>query len=610
MRTFTDRRTLAVTTAVMLIIGTGFIFSSGCGREDVPAMASQEPALATFADGEVTQEDIHERLLDIRLALNTGQPIPGICCQNFFNELQESGRDNEYNEEKITDLVAKDIVLEQVLLEEAVKNNFYKDITYMRQMWEFEMTILVDFLEEALVEETTVSQQEALEYYQHNQSQYNVPETIVVRHIFINSDFLDTPVTRTKEKARERAEMVRRLISEGEDFSLLVQKYSDSNLASRSGGRIGPVPQGTMASVIDDAVFALQEGEVSPCIESYSGYHLFLLEAKNPAHKPEWNEIKDNIIQQLEDKKYQDRLKELKKETLKVADVTNNLDRLALITDPDDLLFRIGVHRFTVRDYMALFPRPRLDLKSESPKKFNEDVLQEVFEKALLSEASRQRGYAETPELKKQMSIHSRQLMIDLTFRQLCHLQLEDAVGEQDIRAFYDSHREEYRTDLRVLLDRITLTLPESPGDSIWSRVQAKKKLKEQARLVHKKLRERGRIDELTELGIKQWRSSNTPHEIHFFEPELREAVREKATALLDAEPDETGTLDHRVLEPLELGNDIIILRIKEAFPARVKTFEEVRSEIEARLMDLHQREITLQLAERLLEENQFRLQT
>lgn len=600
---------VVVVVAVLALLTAGVYQIRRCMPKR-PVTQSEPVALATFKTGEVTQEMLDARLLEIRGALDLGNAVPGILCPIESNRLgEEITREIADEFLRATELILKDLALEETLLRSAVEHGLMSDLSYLRQIWEYETTLLVDNVEDALRGEAHVTESEAREYFLGNREEYAVPETVSLRHVFVNMDFLDTPVVRTKEQSKKLIEQVRDSLKEGEAFSILVHKYSDSDSASR-GGRIGPVSQGSMDSVIEREIFSLEVGQVSSCIETYSGFHLFILDNRTSASSPQWEQIKDRVISQIEEEHYGELLQETKEDILKSADVTNNLDKLVLMSKPNDLLFRVGETRFTVDDYLYLFPQSRPEMVSAvaGVERFDKDVLREVFERALLAEAARRRGYLDVPEIRKQLERKSRQLLIDLQFQSICSDHFKDIVSdESQLRSFYQKEKESFRTDLRVIVDRITLSPAVVQGDeSLQAQQQAVKRLNKQVSEVFELLRSGASASELSKHGVQQWRSSESPQEIAHFEPEIQDPLRSKANTLLDSPPGKDALPDPRVMEPVRVADQFVILRVREVFPSRLKTFEEVRHEIEGRILETRQQDVALQQAMEILREIEF----
>ena len=73
--------------------------------------------------------------------------------------------------------------------------------------------------------------------------------------------------------------------------------------------------RGMMVPEFEEAAFALDLEKVSEPVKTQFGYHLIKVDAKNEPKTSEFDEVKDKIVQQLiqqsQEKKYVDVMKEL-----------------------------------------------------------------------------------------------------------------------------------------------------------------------------------------------------------------------------------------------------------------------------------------------------------
>jgi peptidyl-prolyl cis-trans isomerase SurA len=84
------------------------------------------------------------------------------------------------------------------------------------------------------------------------------------------------PGTVAKQDAKKRAEEIRIRVLDGESFKELANSYS--NLPSaKDGGDIGMIKKDEMAPYMRDTVLAIRPGEISPIVETESGYQFFKL---------------------------------------------------------------------------------------------------------------------------------------------------------------------------------------------------------------------------------------------------------------------------------------------------------------------------------------------
>ena len=82
----------------------------------------------------------------------------------------------------------------------------------------------------------------------------------------------------SEEEARRKEILVRKALSEGEDFADLARSHSDDPNARKTGGIIGSFQKGELLPVIDTAAFSLKLKELSGLVKTEIGYHLIYLQ--------------------------------------------------------------------------------------------------------------------------------------------------------------------------------------------------------------------------------------------------------------------------------------------------------------------------------------------
>lgn len=80
--------------------------------------------------------------------------------------------------------------------------------------------------------------------------------------------------TRSKEEARQLAEMLRNQATNATTFSKLAQGHSDDPGSRPKGGDLGHFQRGSMVKHFADAAFALAPGQVSQVVETQFGFHV------------------------------------------------------------------------------------------------------------------------------------------------------------------------------------------------------------------------------------------------------------------------------------------------------------------------------------------------
>jgi len=139
-------------------------------------------------------------------------------------------------------------------------------------------------------------------YYQENIDRFTTPERRHARHILLAASPGDTEAIR-QEKAARAAEIAE-LARSGDDFTALARQYSEDP-SKDNGGDLGFFARGQMVPAFENAVFAMQPGEISEVVKTDYGYHIILLEEIEPAATKPLAEVHDQILAILRQKEAQ-----------------------------------------------------------------------------------------------------------------------------------------------------------------------------------------------------------------------------------------------------------------------------------------------------------------
>jgi len=175
-----------------------------------------------------------------------------------------------------------------------------------------------EFIDKQFAEKITVSDKEAKSYFDSHPDAFNSPEQVKARHILIKVD----PKADESQKAaaRKKTEEIQQKLKKGEDFSTLAKEYSQCP-SSAEGGDLGSFQRGQMVKPFEDAVFALEPGEVSGIVETEFGYHLIKSVDKKSKASFAYNDIKEKLQQHLKQTKVQEQVNEYVKELKNKAKV-------------------------------------------------------------------------------------------------------------------------------------------------------------------------------------------------------------------------------------------------------------------------------------------------
>lgn len=126
------------------------------------------------------------------------------------------------------------------------------------------------------IQQIAVEEAEVREYFESERERLGErPATLTVRQLF----FQATPSDSARAAARERAQEIREMVLEGEDFNELAERFSDDVGSRQQGGDIGWHRRGDgLVQEFEDAAFTLPERQISPVVETDYGAHILRVE--------------------------------------------------------------------------------------------------------------------------------------------------------------------------------------------------------------------------------------------------------------------------------------------------------------------------------------------
>jgi parvulin-like peptidyl-prolyl isomerase len=157
----------------------------------------------------------------------------------------------------------------------------------------------------------TVSAEETRAHYDANPQLFTDPERIHARHIFLKV----VPGTTEDQKAemRRTLEELRQRALQGESFEALADQYSQDPNAGK-GGDLGYLVREGLPQDFEQAVFGLQNGQISGVVKSVYGYHLIQAVERQPPTKVSFERVKNSLIEFLRRQKVEDTVSALAKE--------------------------------------------------------------------------------------------------------------------------------------------------------------------------------------------------------------------------------------------------------------------------------------------------------
>jgi len=186
---------------------------------------------------------------------------------------------------------------------------------YNQNMQEFQVgeqakVEYVRFAIDDLLARIEVSNEELHKYYDEHQSEFGTPEERRAAHILISVP-ADSPQAQqgaAREKSEQLLQQVRKTPAK---FAELAKLNSQDPGSAASGGDLGFIGRGMMVKPFEDAVFALNAGEISALVKTDFGYHIIKLIAVKPSRALPFGEARDNILTKLRQQKSADKYVDL-----------------------------------------------------------------------------------------------------------------------------------------------------------------------------------------------------------------------------------------------------------------------------------------------------------
>lgn len=152
-----------------------------------------------------------------------------------------------------------------------------------------------------------------------------------VREIWVRRQPRREEETRTEEEARQRAEELVERLRAGADFGELAVEESEEENAAEAGELREEMRRGRMSAEWDEAVFALQPGEVSDPINMLGDYVIVKLESRTRELPDDYESNKQELLANLVSQKQDQVWRDHQTERRESAEVT--------VVDPEFLAY-------------------------------------------------------------------------------------------------------------------------------------------------------------------------------------------------------------------------------------------------------------------------------
>jgi peptidyl-prolyl cis-trans isomerase D len=181
--------------------------------------------------------------------------------------------------------------------------------------------VLLDI--DAIRAKVVVPQADIEKAYNSSIEQYTTPEQVRASHILLKTE------GKTDADVKAKAEAILKQAKAGADFAELAKKNSEDESNAKNGGDLDYFGRGRMVPEFDQAVFAMQPGQISDLVKTQYGYHIIKLVDKKSAATRSLAEVRQQLTDQLAYERAQAQAADLAAKLEKQVSKPADLDKVA-----------------------------------------------------------------------------------------------------------------------------------------------------------------------------------------------------------------------------------------------------------------------------------------
>lgn len=222
------------------------------------------------------------------VAVVNGKPIPSARVDAIVKQVVAQGQ--QPDSPQLREMVKKDLIAREVMMQEAVKKGFEKDATVKQQVDSARQTIVINALVRDFVSKNPISDAEVKAEYDKQKALAGDKE-YHVRHILVETE--------------AEAKAIIAKLKGGAKFDELAKTSKDTSNASK-GGDLDWALQTSFPKEFSDGFVNLQKGQVAENpVQTQAGFHVVKLDDTRAAQLPAFEAIKPQLAESIQQRKLQ-----------------------------------------------------------------------------------------------------------------------------------------------------------------------------------------------------------------------------------------------------------------------------------------------------------------
>ena len=241
------------------------------------------------------------------VALVNSEPIHYSQLEPFFAEYKKRAKkDRVVKEDKVQ--LLKNLIRRNLILQQDFTDNLRKNQEITRLVKEYEDKLVLEkYIKQNIIDSLIVSEEEAKQYYSDNLHRFISQPKVNASHILL----------RTEDDAKQ----VLKKLESGESFTELARNHSIDLPMAFEGGAMGTITKGQTMPQLDEALFVLDEGEISSIVKTQYGWHILRVDKIIAEQYIPYKQIKEKIMMILKKEKEAKAYEAMTQELEKGADI-------------------------------------------------------------------------------------------------------------------------------------------------------------------------------------------------------------------------------------------------------------------------------------------------
>ncbi len=244
-------------------------------------------------------QKILDGMIDIKLLL---VDLKGKVPKENLPKLREQFVES-FNEKEIPDLMKKYKAQSRAEIDRAMRAEGSSLAQHQQQFMERAMAIT--WARQQITDDKEVTHQQMVDYYREHAADYEFPAKAKWEQITV-----EFGASRSKEEAWRRLAMLGNMVLDGAPFAEVAKQHSDGATASEGGRRDWTTKGSLISEILDQALFELPVGQLSPIIQDRGSFHIIRVLERQAAGRVEFLEAQTEIRKKLQAVDRQEQIRE------------------------------------------------------------------------------------------------------------------------------------------------------------------------------------------------------------------------------------------------------------------------------------------------------------